>query len=193
MKKYLFFDTETQGLPKNWSAPASDSNNWPRLVQIAWIVNDENGEKLAENNHIIKPEGFTIPQEASNIHGITTERALAEGENLKDILIKFAGHLVKCDYVVAHNIAFDEKIIEAEMIRSRIPISFQYANKFCTMKQSVNFCQIPGGYGYKWPKLQELHIKLFDESFDDAHNAFSDISATVKCFWELKNRGLINL
>ena len=190
MKKYLFVDTESTGLPKSWNAPASDTTNWPRMVQIAWIINNENGEKLTEQNHIIKPEGFIIPEEVSKLHGITTERALAEGESLKKTLRTFAEHLVRCDYVVAHNIAFDEKIIEAEMIRLRIPVSFQYANKICTMKQSVNFCSLPGN---KWPKLQELHIKLFDESFDDAHNALSDITATARCFWELKNRNIINL
>lgn len=36
--KYLFIDTETTGLPKEYDAPYTDIDNWPRLVQLAWIV-----------------------------------------------------------------------------------------------------------------------------------------------------------
>jgi len=191
--KYLFFDTETTGLPKNWSAPYSDSDNWPRLVQLAWIINDESGKEIYAKSVIIKPEGFLIPDEVSKIHGITTERANNEGYSLSSVLKVFASQLVKCDWIVAHNMSFDEAIIEAEMIRKRIPISLKYSNKFCTMKQTVNFCQVQGNYGYKWPKLKELHLKLFNCEFDDAHNAAADIAATNKCFWELKHRGVINV
>lgn len=191
MKRYLFFDTETTGLPKNYNAPASDSNNWPRLVQIAWIIDNENGDRLYQQSSIIKPEGFQIPVSVSKIHRITTEIALEKGEDLKTVLKKLATHLIKCDCLVAHNIAFDEKIIEAEMIRKKVPISFQHYDKVCTMLQSVNFCKKQGQYGYKWPRLQELYIDLFEEDFEEAHNAFADISATAKCFWELKKRKVI--
>ena len=51
---YLFFDTETTGLPKNWKAPVTDVNNWPRMVQLAWETYDVQGNLLARNNHIIK-------------------------------------------------------------------------------------------------------------------------------------------
>lgn len=68
--RYCFFDTETAGLPKNFSAPTTDVDNWPRLVQLSWILTDERKEVF-----IIRPDGFTIPEEASNVHGITTERA----------------------------------------------------------------------------------------------------------------------
>lgn len=73
---YLFFDTETTGLPKNWKAPVTDLNNWPRLVQLAY---DSNGNKISGGDFIIKPEGFSIPTESSRIHGISTERALRAG------------------------------------------------------------------------------------------------------------------
>ena len=31
---YLFFDTETAGLPRNKKTPISNLKNWPRLVQM---------------------------------------------------------------------------------------------------------------------------------------------------------------
>ena len=74
---YLFFDTETTGLPRNWKAPVSDLNNWPRLVQLAFLYYDNNGNKISSGDFIIKPEGFTIPTDVSRIHGITTERSIS--------------------------------------------------------------------------------------------------------------------
>jgi len=86
---YLFFDTETTGLPKNWKAPVTDLNNWPRLVQLAFLYYDNNGNMISGGDFIIKPEGFTIPTEASRIHGISTDRAIQEGQLLKNVLQNF--------------------------------------------------------------------------------------------------------
>src|SRR5659263_86375 len=111
---YLFFDTETTGLPKNYKAPASDLNNWPRLVQLAYHLYDNEGNKISEGDHIIKPEGFIIPIEASRIHGISTERAIQEGKSLLIVLREFQSLIEQVDYLVAHNMSFDEKIVGAE-------------------------------------------------------------------------------
>ena len=72
---YLFFDTETTGIPKNYKAPVSDIKNWPRLVQIAWLVTDKSGNEVKSAEYIIKPNGFSIPDDAAKIHGITNELA----------------------------------------------------------------------------------------------------------------------
>lgn len=188
---YLFFDTETTGLPKNWKAPVTDVNNWPRLVQLAYLQYDEFGNKESEGDFIIKPEGFIIPPESSKIHGITQERALQEGENLYDVLLHFANIISESDILVAHNMAFDEKIMGAEFLRNNMRNIIAEKRKICTMESTVEFCDIPGQYGPKWPKLSELHNKLFHTGFDEAHNAAVDIWATAKCFWELKDRKLI--
>ena len=188
---YLFFDTETTGLPKNWKAPVTDLENWPRMIQIAWILCDEAGNKLDTQVHIIKPEGFSIPSGASDVHGITTEMAHEQGISLLEVLTQFNEAVNQANYTVAHNISFDEKIMGAELLRKDLPSSFEFTTKLCTMKSSTAYCKIPGRYGYKWPTLAELHIKLFGEDFEDAHDALVDISITEKCFWELKNRGVL--
>jgi len=189
---YLFFDTETTGLPLNWRAPITDLDNWPRMVQIAWILCDEQGSRLESNDFIIKPEGFVIPDSATSVHGISTEKAINEGEDLKKILILFNDLIKQADYIVAHNISFDEKIIGAEFLRKGILSDFETKPRLCTMQASTNYCALPSSSsGYKWPKLSELHIKLFGRDFDDAHDASADINATEKCFWELKKIGLI--
>ena len=188
---YLFFDTETTGLPRSWKAPVTDLSNWPRLVQLAYLYYDNEGNKISGGDFIIKPEGFTIPVEVSKIHGISTERAIKEGQPITYVLQHFNSLVEQAAYLVAHNIAFDEKIVGAEFLRNRMPNSIQLKNKICTMQKTTNFCAINGPYGYKWPKLSELHYKLFGKYFEEAHNAAVDITATAKCFWELKRLGEI--
>ena len=187
----LFFDTETTGLPVNWKAPVSDLNNWPRLVQIAWLVYDNSGNKISGKDFIIKPEGFSIPAEASRIHGITTEKANSYGVSLMDVLNEFLLQINKADYIVAHNMSFDEKIVGAEFLRKKLPNSLASKRKICTMEKTTNFCAIRGNYGYKWPTFSELHYKLFRTGFQEAHNAATYINITAKCFWELKRLGKI--
>jgi DNA polymerase III subunit epsilon len=189
----LFFDTETTGLPKNWKAPVTDLNNWPRLVQIAFLLYDRDGNRVSERNYIIKPEGFKIPADVVRIHGITHEKATSEGRDLRSVLEEFREFADRSRYLVAHNINFDEKIVGAELLRSKMANCILAKNKICTMLTTTDFCKIKGPYGYKWPSLPELHFKLFRETFDEAHDAMVDINATARCFWELKKLGKIAL
>jgi len=188
---YLFFDTETTGLPKRWDVPAKDLENWPRLVQIAWIFLDKNGNEISSESKIIKPEGFIIPEESSKVHGITTQIALKKGDDLKKILLEYLEMTNKSKYLIAHNMSFDEKIIEAEFIRKKISNSLFQPEKICTKEIATEFCQIPGAYGFKWPTLSELHIKLFGNDFEDAHDALVDVKACARCFFELKKKRII--
>lgn len=190
---YLFFDTETTGLPKNWKAPVTDLENWPRLVQLACLLYDNSGNLISSVDYIIKPNGFTIPIESSNIHGISHERAISQGKDLQNVLLEFNLMIEQADYLVAHNISFDEKVVGAEFLRAGISNILSLKNKICTMEEATDFCAIDGPYGYKWPKLSELHFKLFGTGFEEAHNAAVDIQATAKCFWELIEIGVLKI
>ena len=189
---YLFFDTETTGLPKSWKAPVSDVDNWPRLVQLAWLSFDEEGNEIGAGDFIVRPEGFIIPEDSSRIHGISTERALTEGLPLGEVLQKFQAVIDEAQFLVAHNMSFDEKIVGAEFLRLGATNVLDAKSKICTMQSSIDLCAIDGPYGYKWPKLTELHQKLFGTGFPEAHNAAVDISATAKCFWEMKRLGVLD-
>jgi len=188
---YLFFDTETTGLPKSWKAPVTELDNWPRLVQLAYLSFDNDGNKITQGDYIIKPEGFSIPAEVSRIHGISTQRANKEGKPLIDVLRIFAELINQAEILVAHNISFDEKIVGAEFLRAGMQNLLPTKAKICTMQSTTNFCKIRGPVGFKWPKLSELHYKLFNSNFEEAHNASADINATAKCFWELRRIGKI--
>ncbi len=188
------FDTETTGLPKNYKATVTDLKNWPRMIQIAWLSYDYNQKMIDEKCFIIKPVGFKIPTEASDIHGITNEMALKEGRDLKEVLTIFAEVLSRTEILVAHNISFDEKIVGAEFLRKKIQNELSSVKKICTKESSTDYCQIPGNFGkYKWPNLTELHTKLFKKEFEEAHHALGDVKACANCFFELKKRGVISV
>ncbi len=183
---YLFFDTETTGLPKNWNASVTDLDNWPRLVQLAYLFYDKNGNRITGGSFIIKPQGFQISAEVSKVHRISHYKALTEGREIKEVLQEFYGLLNKAEFLVAHNIAFDEKIMGAEFLRANYKYPFSEKKKICTMKSSTDYCAISGAFGYKYPKLSDLYFKLFRESLNEAHDASVDIEATAKCFWALR-------
>jgi DNA polymerase III epsilon subunit-like protein len=188
---YLFFDTETTGLPRSWKAPVTDLSNWPRLVQLAWLSYDAEGNEIGSGDLIVTPDGFEIPPDAARVHGITTARAERDGVPLRAVLSQFAAEIERAKTLVAHNMSFDEKIVGAEFLRTGNKHILTEKKLICTMEGAKEFCGLMGPYGLKWPKLSELHKKLFNEDFADAHNAANDIRATARCFWELRARGVL--
>ena len=183
---YLIFDTETTGLPQNWKAPLTDFNNWPRCVQLAWQLHDVEGKMVEVKNFIIKPEGYDIPFNAEKIHGISTDRANRQGMPLNVVLAEFVKDVQKCKFVIGHNVSFDNSIVGCELLRNEMPNLLADFPAIDTKDDSTNFCAIPGRGGrFKWPKLTELHVKLFGEAFAEAHNASADVEATARCFLEL--------
>lgn len=187
---YLFFDTETTGLPKRWNAPITDIDNWPRLVQLAWITYDDQENMIDCRDVIIRPDGFVIPPEVSRMHGITTLMAQEEGISLQEAMEEFAKQIDSAELLIGHNISFDECIVGAEFERLRMMTTLFLKPKCCTMRSATNYCKLPGKKGFKPPKLIELHNILFGEGFDNAHNALADVEATARCFWELLRRGI---
>ncbi|MBK9282772.1 MAG: DNA polymerase III subunit alpha [Sphingobacteriaceae bacterium] len=193
---FLIFDTETTGLPRNYNAPPSDADNWPRLVQLAWQLHDAQGKLLDHHSVIVKPEGYTIPFNAVNVHGITTDRALKEGVELKAVLTQFINVMAKAQYICGHNILFDVNIVAAELLRCGESDVVSPKSIIDTKNdQTTNFCAIPGGRGgkFKWPTLTELYTKLFGSGFAEAHNAAFDVQATSKTFFEILKRGIIQV
>lgn len=186
----LFFDTETTGLPKSFRAPSTDIDNWPRLVQLSWILADEHKE-LSRADLIIKPDGFEIPEAASNVHGITTEMALKNGISAKNAVYYFLGAAKCANVLIGHNVSFDTNVVGAELVRAYGKDYIYGIPTQDTMKSSIDLCAIPGVRGFKYPKLIELYRKLFGHDFEDAHNSMADISATYECYWKLVELGLI--
>ena len=190
---YLIFDTETTGLPRNWNAPLSDRDNWPRCIQIAWQLHDDMGNVIECQDYLVRPDGFNIPFDAEKIHGISTELAAAKGISLEEMMAKFQEVLGKTKFLVGQNVGFDLNIMGAEFLRLGMenPLPAMPLLDTCT-ETTAKLCQIPGGRGgkFKLPTLTELHKFLFDAPFGEAHNATADVEATTRCFLELIRRKL---
>lgn len=189
---YLIIDTEATGLPKEEKDPFHYPEYWPRLVQLAWILTDGDSI-LTQENCIIYPSGFIIPKSSVELHGITNERAREEGKPILEVLSLFSESLAQADVLVGHNITFDRSIVTSEFSRAKQNAPILKLPYHCTMRSSADLCKIPtkgGKKGYKWPSLAELHMFLFEEPFENAHDAGADVMACMRCYLELKNRGL---
>ena len=188
---YLIFDTETTGLPKRWDAPITDTDNWPRCIQIAWQLHDAMGNCIEHQDYLVKPDGFNIPYDAEKIHGISTELAQEQGVSLSEVLERFNIALSKTKFVVGQNVKFDLNIMGAEFVRKDVTNQLQERPVLDTCTEhTATLCQLPGGrYGkFKLPTLTELHQYLFNVPFGEAHNATADVEATTRCFLELIRR-----
>ncbi len=185
---YLIFDTETTGLPKSWNAPITDTDNWPRAIQIAWQLHDELGNVIEHNDFLIKPDGFNIPYDAERIHGVSTDLAIEQGIELDEGLRLFNEALDKTKFVVGQNVGFDVNIMGCEFHRLGVESKLTQLSVLDTCTEhTAKLCQIPGGRGgkFKLPTLTELHNHLFGIGFGEAHNATADVEATTRCFLEL--------
>jgi len=185
---FLIFDTETTGLPKKWNSPITDTDNWPRCVQIAWQLHDQYGKLIEHQDFLIKPDNFNIPYDAEQIHGISTQLAEKKGENLEVVLNLFNEALSKTTFVVGQNVNFDLNIMGCEFFRKGIQTNLNDLPILDTCTETTaTLCQLSGGrYGkFKLPTLTELHQHLFRIPFKDAHNATADVEATTRCFFEL--------
>ena len=157
---YLIFDTETTGLPRSFKAPISDVDNWPRVVQLAWQLHDDDGSLVEHKDFLIKPDGFDIPYGSEQIHGISTELASKEGIELSEGLALFEEALSKASFLVGHNVNFDVNVLGCEFFREERPTAWvdKKILDTCTEK-TANLCKLLGGRGgrFKLPTLSELH------------------------------------
>lgn len=190
---YIIFDTETTGLPKSWDKSYQDVDNWPRCIQIAWQLHDDSGKLIEAKDYLVKPQGFDIPYDAERIHGICTEYAEKHGHKLTDVLDEFNIALKKSNFVVGQNVGFDINVMGAEFIRAGLNTNMHDLPILdtCTEK-TAQIVGIQSGKRFKLPTLTELHEKLFDVAFGEAHNATADVEATTRCFFELIRQELVS-
>jgi len=196
--KVLFFDTETSDFIKKALSANDPEQAW--TVQIGAILASQE-EEFDQMNVIIKSNGRSMNYYAQEVHGITIERADTEGIDELEAAEQFGLMLRQADLIVCHNFAFDWNYVYQMMERNLEELSDLARSAFyldlpnhCTMKDKavVKMCGLKNKAGKpKWPKLSELYEYLFGESFEGAHDAYEDISATKRCFFELVIRGIV--
>jgi len=195
---YLFFDTETSDLI-NFKARDSDSSQ-PWVCQLAARLTDELGNPINTFSVLIKSDGLPMSKEAEDVHHISIKKTDNFGFKKNTVLHMFLNLLIDADNLVAHNLSFDRRLLRilAYRICTDAVEDYDYAlsrvNSICTMLSTTEFCKLPfpsGRRGYKWPKLEELYRILFNEELSGAHDALTDVDATIRCFFELKSRGIL--
>ena len=189
--KLLLLDTETTGLPRKKVSALTQAENWPHIVSISWIVMESDTNKILETKtYIIKPNGWIIPQESINIHGITQDFAEKYGADLADIMQGFLE--IDYDMMIAHNLAFDENVI-VNAIRwdvGRSDFTGFKKLKGCTMNlskdirlPSLSTSTSPFKRGYKSPKLKELYEFIYKKKPDESklHGSAYDTEVLMDC------------
>jgi DNA polymerase III subunit epsilon len=192
--KPLFFDTETTGFPLKNNSELTHPDQ-PHLLQLG--IRLDNGEKelKAQINILVDNGDIIVPDAAFNVHGISSEIAQSHGITLTAALRTFHSLIEKADVIIAHNLAFDLKILRIGY--ARINQLNLFTEKvltkasFCTMEAATNICKIPISYGngssYKWPTLDESYRTLVnEEGFIGAHDAMVDVNACRDVFYALK-------
>jgi DNA polymerase III epsilon subunit-like protein len=165
-----------------------------RLLQLAWELYKANGELIHEMNFYIKPDGWTVTEEAASYHGIKTEKAKQLGMPLKSVLKCFADDIALAGVWVGHGVdGIDLPVMKSELKECGFDQTVEKIDKgmhiLCTMKSYTDIVQLPhkdGRPGCKWPKLAELYEYLFAEKLENAHDASADTKATAKCYWRIQ-------
>lgn len=201
----LVYDTETSGLPI-WKEP-SESPAQPHLVEICGLLYDADSRELVDSYHaIIRPDGWTIPDEVAAIHGITTEKALAEGVPEAEALAAFLALHDRALLRVAHNESFDQRIIRIAIKRFPDPDEcdhdtyadqFKAAPSYCTCNSAKPIMKLPAteamrksgrGHWFKPPNMQEAHQYFTGETFEGAHGARADAEACARVYFAILDR-----
>lgn len=188
----IVIDTETTGLhPRPYQKPSTDAaclKAWEacRIVQFAWAIYEEDGQLVKKACHTVRPDGYTIPAVVAAIHGITTEIAMAEGIPISVIMESFRNDILaeNVKILVAHNIRFDDPVVQAELLRLSHPADecFAALERRCTMLTGT----LPGK---RWPKLADLYFRYFNVVPVGCHRADSDVEFCSKIYFAMVEEG----
>ncbi len=190
----IFWDTETTGIPR-WDLPADDPSQ-PRIVELAAILcDDQTAGVIGKYAEIVKPDGWTIPEGAAKVHGITTERAIAEGRPIAEVLDAFDALLARAQLLAAFNLRFDDKLLRGARRRLGRPDGFGTIPVFCCMRGATPLCKLErtakmkkaGFDKYKTPNLGEAVKILLGRDHVGAHGAMADALATKDIYFACRN------
>lgn len=193
---YLFIDTETNGLPDMTNMKYGDyplytkikKYDTARVIQISFMLCDENLNELEMHDYVIKRENFEITN--YQFHNITNEIS-DKGCNFNYVIDILMKTLEKCQYIVAHNINFDINVIKSELYRRDISnyiIDIDKLNQICTVKKFKFIVNAKNRYNrLKDPSLKELYYHAFNKELENAHNSKYDVinlHKAVKYFFD---------
>lgn len=198
--KIMLFDTETTNLPL-WREPSTHPDQ-PHLVQFTALICDGAPERETDFvNLFIRPNGWIISDENAALHGVTQDRALAEGIDERIVVQRFLSMIGKADLLCAYGIDFDLRIMRIAMLRSGLSkdscdVLMGAIRHHCVMRQATPLCRLPptdkmmaaGRKTWKTPTLTEAVKALLGEELEDAHDARVDVLSTARLYFAMNKQ-----
>ena len=185
----LFLDTETSGIPRDWSKPYSSRDNWPHIVQLAWVVYTQDGQEVKVENHYIQPNDYDMSPASGRVHGLTVDFLRQHGKPRHIVMQRLHRDLLQYHpLVVAHFMQLDYHMVGVGFYRAGLQNPLEHLPTFCTMRATG---QLVRHSNQGFLRLSELHQRLFDEPQPRQHDAMADAYATARCFFELQRQGAI--
>lgn len=193
----FFYDTETTGLPL-FDQPSDDPQQ-PHIVQAAGaLVNRDTGKIIASIDLIARPDGWTIPHDVAEIHGITTSDAEAVGVPESLIVSLMYDLWRRADVRVGHNESFDARIMRIGLKRfigEDASETWKGANAECTARLSTKLLNLPptdkmlaaGRRHPKTPKLEEAYEFFTGRKLEDAHSAMADVLGCMEVWFAINH------
>ena len=215
--KIAIFDTETTGLPKSKIINELTLHLWPHIVQFSYIIYDTELQKIIKTVDLVIriPENINISDEVSDIHGITNFISQTSQYKIEDALMHFSNDYLNygIDLIVGHNLSFDINMLKVELMREIINNQNNSNDKriflqlleslddmkpdsqelYCTMQKTIELCNLKAKTKYgkeyiKFPKLNELHMKLFNSQPRNLHNSLNDVLICLRCYYMLEHK-----
>lgn len=192
MNYLLIIDIETNGLiiKNDYDDHLSQ---YPEIIEIAWQLYDYNRELIKEKTYLIKSSGTNvlIPENIEKLTGITAELIEKDGFRKRDIIAEFINVIERFrPTIISHNCDFDLSVIIKYIHEFKKEFNFSDYPQICTMKSSVNYCDLPN---LKYPKLGELYEKLFNIKLTTLHRALIDVKITSEVFFKMLDLNIVQL
>jgi len=168
-KSIMVFDTETNGLFPKINLEMNDRgelerlpeiDKYPYILQLSFVVFDLETKTVTEkfDEYINVDDSVEITDRVTEINGIDRTICKQKGISIVQALVKFCEAYSNVDYVVAHNIAFDKKVMEIEIQRNFSKLCHVYSRALfmfndtynarngislvCSMELSKKYCNI---------------------------------------------------
>lgn len=199
MNLAIAYDTETQGLPL-FSEPSEDPRQ-PHIVQLgACLIDLDTRQTISSMDVIIKPDGWTIPEEVSAIHGITTEKAMDVGIPEESAVAMFLA-LWNGRLRVGHNEQFDARILRIALKRFPAVFSESLGDQWkagkaeCTQRLSTPILKLPptdkmkaaGRFHHKSANLREAYEYFTGKPLENAHSAMADVQGCMAVYFAIQD------
>lgn len=196
MNPALVYDSETSGLV-DFKAP-SEAPHQPHIVQLGAVLVDlDTWDEIAVLDVIVKPEGWTIPDDVAAIHGITTEHALKVGVP-ESLAVELLLELHKqAGFRVAHNEQFDCRIVRIACMRffdEATADEWKAGKAECTQQLSTPILKLPptdkmkraGFFKHKSANLREAYEFFTGKPLENAHSAIADVRGCLAVYRAIK-------